>query len=60
MDVVYNVCDVAISGVFALYELELSATFIGGVFFECAVGSYKVSDGSDDIRFVVGGSMLCW
>ena len=57
---VYDVCDVVISRVFAFYELELSATFIGGVFFECAVGSYKVSYGSDDIWFVVGGSMLCW
>ena len=56
---VYNVCDVAIGGVFALYELELSTAFISGILFECAVGAYHVSDGSDDVGFVVGGSMLC-
>ena len=57
---VYDVWDVAISGVFALYELELSTSFISGILFESAVGSYCVSDGSDDVWFVVGGSMLCW
>ncbi len=57
---VHDVWDVAISGVFALNELELSASSVSGVLFECAVGPYCVADGSDDVWFVVGGSMLCW
>ena len=33
VDVVYNVCDVAISGVFALYKLELSTSSVSGILF---------------------------
>ncbi len=57
---VYEVWDVAISGVFALYKLELSASSVSGILFECAVGSSCVADGSNNVLFVVGGSVLCW
>ena len=60
VDVVYDVRDVAIRGVFALYELELTLSSVCGVLFECAIGPGCVADGSNNVGFVVGGSMLCW
>ena len=60
VDVVYDVRDIAISGVFALYELELSSSSVRGVLFECAVGPSCVADSSNNVWFVVCGSVLCW
>ena len=57
---IYDVYDVTIRGVFALYDLELSAPSEGRVLLEFAIGSGCVADGSNDVWFVVGGSMLCW
>ena len=57
---VYDVCDVAIRGVFAFDELELSSASVCGVFFEVAVGAGDVSDSPYDVWFVVGGSILRW
>ncbi len=57
---VYDVRDIAISGVFALYELELSSSSVRGVLFEFAVGPSCVSDSSNNVWFVVGGYVLCW
>ena len=57
---VYDVRDVAICGVFALNELELSSSCVCGVLYEFAVWPDCVSDCSDDVWFVVSGSVLCW
>ena len=60
VDMVYNVRDVAIRGVFALYELKLPSASVRGVLFECAIRSNCVADGSYNIWFVVSGSELRW
>jgi hypothetical protein len=57
---VYNVRDVAIRGVFALYELKLPSSSVRGVLFECAIRSNCVADGSYNIWFVMSGSELRW
>ncbi len=55
---VYDVRDVAISGVFAFNELELSSSSVRRVLCEFAIGPNCVSDCSYDVRFVVSGSVL--
>ena len=57
---VYDVRDVAICGVFAFYELQLSSASVCGILFELTIGPDCVADSSDDVWFVVGGSVLCW
>ncbi len=57
---VYDVRYVAIGRVFTLYELWLSSSYVRGVLFECAIGPVCVAYGSNDVWFVVGGSVLCW
>ena len=57
---VYDVRDIAISGVFALYELELTLSSVCRVLYEFAVWPNCVSDCSDNVWFVMGGSVLCW
>ncbi len=52
--------DVAIGGVLALYDLKLYAPSEGRVLLEFAIGSGCVADGSKDVWFVVGGSLVCW
>ena len=60
VDVVYDVRDVAICGVFAFNELKLSSSSVCGVLNEFAVGPGCVSDCSDNVWFVVSGFVLCW
>ena len=57
---IYDVRDVAIGGVFAFYELELSSSSVRRVLCEFAIGPNCVSDCSYDVWFVVSGSVLCW
>ena len=60
VDVVYDVRDVAISGVFAFNELELSSSSVRRVLCEFAIGPGCVADSPNDVWFVMGGSILCW
>ena len=57
---IYDVRDVAISGVFAFNELELSSSFVRRVLCEFAIGPNCVSNCSYDVRFVVSRYILRW
>ncbi len=59
VDVLYDVRDVAICGVFALYELKLSSASVRVVFVELAIGSKCVADRSDQVRYVMCRPGLC-
>ena len=59
MDVVYNLLNVPISGVFAFDELELSYSLVGRVSDEFTVGPKCVTNHHDKVRFVVCLSIVC-
>ena len=59
MDVVYNLLNVPISGVFAFDELELSCSLVGRVSDEFAVGPKCVTNHLDEVLSVVCRSIVC-
>ncbi len=54
---VYDVCDVTIRGVFAFDELSFTSVCV--VDFEFAVGPECVADSSNNVWFMMCGSVLC-
>jgi hypothetical protein len=58
--VINNYLDVAIGGVFAFYELNLSLSTVCGIFNSFALCVEGVSNRADEIRFVMFGFVLRW
>ena len=56
---VYDFLYASVGEVFAFDKLELSSSFVGGVFDEFAVGPKCVSNRLDEVRSVMCQSMLC-
>ena len=56
---VYDFLYASVGEVFAFDKLELSSSFVGGVFGDFAVGPKCASNRPDEVRSVMCRSMLC-
>ncbi len=57
---VYDVFDVAVRGIFALYELDLSLASVSEVLVYSAFFVDSVSSGSNEVWLAVFRYVMCW